>query len=200
MAALILASSLFSAVTTFYNRNTIEETLLSWLRSPSVEVWLGETATEVIAALIKKGHAAANQKEVVSALTWSDAVLLMLSGFVLGFCCGWYFRGPRTATPITAQPLQQLVVQNIIQVDRLQQAIIRGRRRSASQPACHRRRPSKNQSKRGAPKTTNPGTTHRGAEERIKPKRVVSSIRSPTCPVLSSTLSYVCRLSPSPSL
>ncbi|XP_070396365.1 uncharacterized protein [Dermacentor albipictus] len=140
MAALILASSLFSAVTTFYNRNTIEETLLSWLRSPSVEVWLGETATEVIAALIKKGHAAANQKEVVSALTWSDAVLLMLSGFVLGFCCGWYFRGPRTATPITAQPLQQLVVQNIIQVDRLQQAIIRGRRRSASQPACHRRR------------------------------------------------------------
>ncbi|XP_065292135.1 uncharacterized protein [Dermacentor albipictus] len=168
MAALILASSLFSAVTTFYNRNTIEETLLSWLRSPSVEVWLGETATEVIAALIKKGHAAANQKEVVSALTWSDAVLLMLSGFVLGFCCGWYFRGPRTATPITAQPLQQLVVQNIIQVDRLQQAIIRGRRRSASQPACHRRRPFSAPSRRFTTEGPSRMRRSRGFKEPIK--------------------------------
>ncbi|XP_070396370.1 uncharacterized protein [Dermacentor albipictus] len=139
MAAVAVVSSFLSAVATFYNRRSIEETLLSWLRSPSVEVWLGQTATEVIAALIKKGHAAANQKEVVSALTWSDAVLLMLSGFVLGFCCGWYFRGPRTATPTPAQPLQQLVVQNIIQVDRLQQAIIRGRR-SSSQPPRQRKK------------------------------------------------------------
>ncbi|XP_065292140.1 uncharacterized protein [Dermacentor albipictus] len=139
MAALILASSLFSAVTTFYNRNTIEETLLSWLRSSSLEVWLGHPTTELIAAIIKKGHSAANQKEGLIALTWINSLLLVLTGFFLGWFCGWHCRGSQTATT-TAEPLQQLVVRNIIQVDRLQQATIRVRSRSAGEPARHRRR------------------------------------------------------------
>ncbi|XP_065292136.1 uncharacterized protein [Dermacentor albipictus] len=190
MAAVAVVSSFLSAVATFYNRRSIEETLLSWLRSPSVEVWLGQTATEVIAALIKKGHAAANQKEVVSALTWSDAVLLMLSGFVLGFCCGWYFRGPRTATPTPAQPLQQLVVQNIIQVDRLQQAIIRGRR-SSSQPPRQRKKGRRSGSFKEPIKTRSSedhqswnDTPWSRRENKAEARRQQHQIADLSCPVL----------------
>ncbi|XP_072140574.1 uncharacterized protein [Dermacentor andersoni] len=132
MAALVLASSLLSAVTTFCNRRSIENALLSWVNNPAVQRWMGSWATETVSTLVKKGQVASPEKE--SGPTWTQTILLALSALMVGVWIGWYLRGPQTRTnaaPSQPQP-QQIVLPNIIQVDRRMREI-RGRR-SSSQP------------------------------------------------------------------
>ncbi|XP_072140575.1 uncharacterized protein [Dermacentor andersoni] len=138
MAALVLASSLLSAVTTFCNGRSIENALLSWVKNPAMQRWMGTWATEAVSTLVQKGQAALAEKE--SGPTWTHTILLAPSALMVGVWLGWYLRGPQTPTnsaPSQPQP-QQIVVQNIMQVDRRMRAI-RGRR-SSSQPPRQRKK------------------------------------------------------------
>ncbi|XP_075525350.1 uncharacterized protein LOC142557412 isoform X2 [Dermacentor variabilis] len=123
MAALVLASSLFSAIATFYNRRSIEDVLLSWANNPALQAYVGSWATETISALIRKGQTASHQVKEGSP-TWTQAILLTLCGLIVGMWIGWYLRGPQT--PTTAAPLQpqpqHIVLQNVVQIDRRMRA------------------------------------------------------------------------------